>query len=65
MENPMAKWDDLGGKPTIFGNIQIEIEVSYATAARSFMCLGPPDPERVTSHVNVYSFFRPNQGLLR
>ena len=23
MENPMNKWDDLGGKPTIFGNIHI------------------------------------------
>ena len=45
---PYGQMDDLGGKPTIFGNIQIEIEVSYATAARSFMCLGPTDPERVT-----------------
>ena len=22
-ENPYLKWDDLGGKPTIFGNIQV------------------------------------------
>ena len=26
MENPMNKWDDLGGKLTIFGNIYIASE---------------------------------------
>jgi len=39
MENPLKKMDDLGGKPTIFGNIHIPpvLPSNKSTSARFFV----------------------------